>query len=176
MRIIRVIYVLLFSLFLTISSSTAVSATPSYTLKLTVTEVAAEEEISIFDGDGDFLDQKNGIRTCSKPKVFIDLGKPASITKGTKIRITNASGKILNIASLNTVKWTQTGQPEYAFTDAGGQKINSVTGTCSFSQAIKLPKSNFYSFSLSGVEGSYPTFDYTFQDLQKKKWVLSLKF
>ncbi len=157
------------------------NASKTYNLKLTVIEKNTEGKQGIYDGDGDLLDRRNGIKVCSDSKRIVDVSDSgilySKINLGTKVRIIDGSGKLLTIASLRKVDWIQTGTPRYSFTDREkGVEVNTVDGTCTFSQSIKLPKSSFYSFQLSGVDGSFPTFDYSAKDLSKMKWKLTLRF
>jgi hypothetical protein len=159
------------------STVTAHSAT-SYTLTLTIIDEDATTNIRLYDDAGD-QSTKHGVKKCSDSKVMwlnpyasstSDLIKYQKIGNKSKIKVKNDSGKIVGIGTLSTVGWKKDREE----IDEDPEIGTIVYGTCTYSQKIKVSKSNFYSIEFSGTNTEVPPFDIALTDLIKKKWKLTL--
>jgi len=154
---------------------------PIYTLKLTVIEDSIDGIEKINDIGGNPLNISSGIYGCSLPNRYAGWSDEnrkaiyAKIGKTTKVKILNESKKLLTLATLSKVNWLNPGPPEYSYTQDDGVKVNTVSGTCAFSQNIKLGKSKFYTIEFSGLKSEVPTFDFSFAELVKKKWAITIR-
>lgn len=150
----------------------AQSAT-TYTLNLTIIDEVAAKNVALTDNEGD-QSIKHGIKECSDPKSIYFTPDLTGIIKyqrigtKTKIRVKSDTGRIVGIGTLSKVGWIKDREEE---TEYG----LFVYGTCTYSKAIKVSKSNFYSIEFSGTNLNVPAFDIAFTDLVKKKWKLTLK-
>lgn len=195
----RVFLVLVISLYFNFGLLAQASGSTSYTLKLTVIENAFEGKDDFWaapdDRDQRFypnnFNKENGLKKCTGwRKIWnasIQKYVDPKITKGTKLKIFNGSKKVLKLASLQKIDWIPYGEPwqvieidpitgKQTFDGTYEIPVFEVEGTCTFSVSIKLPKSNLYSIQLSGVEGSSLVYDFSFKELTKKKWAITLRF
>ena len=156
----------------------AYSAT-TYTLNLTIIDEDAFTNVGLYDDDGD-QSVKHGIKNCSTSKAMwinpepyntSDIIKFQKIGNKSKIKVKSDTGKIVGIGTLSKVGWIKDRVEEDEDPEIG----TIVYGTCTYSQAIKISKSNFYSIEFSGTNADVPSFDIAFTDLVKKKWKLTLK-
>jgi hypothetical protein len=99
-----------------------------------------------------------------------DILKYQKIGNKSKIKVKNDSGKIVGIGTLSKVGWKKDRSEEDEDPEIG----TVVYGTCTYSQSIKVTKSNFYSIEFSGTNTEIPAFDIALSDLIKKKWKLTL--
>ena len=159
------------------STVSAQSAT-SYTLNLTIIDEDAATNIALYNDDGD-QSTKHGVKKCSDSKVIwlnpdpydtSDILKYQKIGNKSKIKVKSDSGKIVGIGTLSKVSWKKDRSEEDDDPEIG----TIVYGTCSYSQSIKVFKSNFYSIEFSGTNTEIPAFDISLADLIKKKWKLTL--
>jgi hypothetical protein len=149
----------------------------TYTLKLTIIDEDAATNIAVY-GDED-QSVKGAIKNCStakemwlnpNPQSTSDIIKFQKIGNKSKIKVKNDSGKIVGIGTLSKVGWIK--DREELDDDSSSGII--VYGTCTYSQSIKVSKSNFYSIEFSGTNTDIPSFDVALTDLIKKKWKLTL--
>lgn len=91
--------------------------------------------------------------------------KKMIVTKSSKVKVFNESGKVVGLGSLSTVTWKKVG------TDLNADGKEYPLGNCIFSAKIKVKKADFYSISITGVDEPY---DAEFSDLVKNKWKLTL--
>ena len=158
----------------------AQSAT-TYTLNLMIIDKDADKAVSLYDDDplGN-QDVKHGIKVCSDPESWYfkpnrdtydtEIIKYLNrITTTTKIKVKSDTGRIVGLGSLSKVGWKKDREED----DEQGGLV--VYGTCTYSKAIKVSKSNFYSIEFSGTNLKVPAFDIAFTDLVKMKWKLTLK-
>ena len=152
-------------------------AATTYTLKLTIIDEEGATNVGLYDDAGDQSVQ-HGKKECSEAKkMYInpdptstsDIVKYQKIGNTSKIKVKNDSGKIVGIGTLSKIGWkkdrVENDDPEIG---------PIVYGTCSYSQKIKVSKSNFYSIEFSGTNVDVPSFDIALSDLIKKKWKLKL--
>jgi hypothetical protein len=145
----------------TVLVPTTSSAASTYTLNLSAYE--AEGFIGLFSDE--VQTPAGGAKKCLRG--FFG-GFPLTkmiITKSSKVKVFNESGKVVGLGSLSTVSWKKTGVDF----DADGEEY--PVGNCIFSGKIKVKKADFYSISIAGVD---EPFDVEFSDLVKKKWKLTL--
>jgi hypothetical protein len=159
------------------STVPAQSAT-SYTLKLTIIDEDAATNVALYDDAGD-QSTKHGVKKCSDSKLMwlnpdpvstSDILKYQKIGNKSKIKVKNDSGKIVGIGTLSKVGWIK----DRAEEDEDPEIGTIVYGTCTYSQKIKVFKSNFYSIEFSGTNTEIPAFDISLSELIKKKWKLTL--
>jgi hypothetical protein len=150
----------------------------SYTLKLTIIDEDAATNVALYDDAGD-QSTKHGVKKCSDSKLMwlnpdpvstSDILKYQKIGNKSKIKVKNDSGKIVGIGTLSKVGWKKDRSEEDEDPEIG----TVVYGTCTYSQSIKVTKSNFYSIEFSGTNTEIPAFDIALSDLIKKKWKLTL--
>jgi hypothetical protein len=164
-----------------IGGAVSAQSATTYTLNLTIIDKDAAKNVVLYDDDplGN-QDIKHGIKVCSDPEswyfnpnlnkydleVIKDLNR---ITTTTKIKVKSDTGRIVGLGTLSKVGWIKDRETDEG---EGGLK---VYGTCTYTKAIKVSKSNFYSIEFSGTNLNVPAFDIAFTDLVKKKWKLTLK-
>lgn len=158
--------------------TTNANSATNYTLNLTIIDEEASTNIALYSGEGD-LNQSHGKKKCTGEKVFWinpnatstnDLAKWTKIGNKTKVKVKNDSGKIVGIGTLSKVGWKKDREE----IDEDPEIGLKVYGTCTYSQVIKVSKSNFYSIEFSGTNTVVPSFDISLSDLIKKKWNLTL--
>jgi hypothetical protein len=158
----------------TVSSHSA----PSYTLNLTIVDEDATTNVALYDDEGD-QSASHGRKKCSSAKLMwlnpdpistSDIIRYQKIGNKSKIKVKNDSGKIVGIGTLSVVGWKEDRVEENEDPEIG----TVVYGTCTYSQKIKVSKSNFYSIEFSGTNVEVPSFDIALSDLIKKKWKLTL--
>ena len=180
MKKLRVLTALLIAVSVNFGLIVNANSATTYTLKLTVIEESIDGIEKIYFTDGTPLNISSGIDNCSPPNRYAGWSDEnrkaiyAKIGKTTKVKVLNESKKLLTLATLSKVSWLYPGPPEYAYTQDDGVKVNKVYGTCAFSQNIKLGKSKFYTLEFSGLKGEFPTFDFSFAELVKKKWAITI--
>ena len=150
----------------------------TYTLNLTIIDEDATTNVALYDDAGD-QSVSHGRKKCSDTKLMwlnpdpistSDLIKYQKIGNKSKIKVKNDSGKIVGIGTLSVVGWIKDRVEEDEDPEIG----TVVYGTCTYSQKIKVSKSNFYSIEFSGTNVEVPSFDIALSDLIKKKWKLTL--
>ena len=163
-----------------IGGTVGANSASTYTLNLTIIDKDADKAVTLYDDDplGN-QDVKHGIKVCSDPEswyfnpnlnkydteVMKDLNR---ITTTTKIKVKSDTGRIVGLGTLSKVGWKKDREED-------GEYGLKVYGTCTYSKAIKVSKSNFYSIEFSGTNLKVPAFDIAFTDLVKMKWKLTLK-
>jgi hypothetical protein len=177
MKRLRLPVAFLLAVSLNIGSMMNANSAATYTLKLTFIEKSLEgvEKIYVGESPSGYL---SGIEHCSLPNRYVGWSDSTSkaiyakIGKTTKIKVLNESKRLLALATLSKVDWLYPGPLEYMYTGDDGVVVNAIYGNCAFSQSIKLGKSKFYTLEFSGLKGEFPTFDYSFAELVKKKWTI----
>jgi hypothetical protein len=161
-----------------IGGTVGANSATTYTLNLTIIDEDAAKNVSLYDDDplGN-QDVKHGIKVCSDPTSWyfnpdpndIQITKKQRIGTKTKIKVKSDTGRIVGIGTLSKVGWIKDREVDE------GEYGLIVYGTCTYTKAIKVSKSNFYSIEFSGTNLNVPAFDIAFTDLVKKKWKLTLK-
>ncbi len=181
MKKLKVFIALFFVASLNFSFIVNANSATIYTLKLTVIEESIDGIEKINDIGGNPLNISSGIYYCSIPNRYAGWSYEsrkaiyAKIGTTTKVKVLNESRKLLALTTLSKTNWLNPGSPEYAYTQDDGTQVHTVSGTCAFSQNIKLGKSKFYTIEFSGLKDDVPTFDFSFAELVKKKWAITIR-
>ena len=158
----RSIYFLLSAVLVaTVVNPPTVSAASTYTLNLSVYE--SEGYMGLFSDEAQTA--AGGAKKCLRGFFSGFPVKKMTISKSSKVKVFNESGKVVGLGSLSNVTWKKTGVD----LDADGEEY--PIGNCTFTGKIKVKKADFYSISITGVD---EPFDVEFSDLVKKKWKLTL--
>lgn len=150
-----------FVLVSTAFSAPVASAASTYTLSLTVYE--SEGYMGLFSDESQT--PAGGAKKCLRGFFSGYPMEKMTITKSSKVKVVNESGKVVGLGSLSTLVWKKAG------TDLDADGVEYPLGNCIFSTKIKLKKADFYSIQITGLSGGY---DISFSDLVADKWKLTL--
>jgi hypothetical protein len=138
--------------------SASAQAAATYTLQITVNEVATVGNVARFNG-------ATVKEVCGAPNYLYLTPSfdeyAAKISSATRVRVKNESSKIIGTGGLSSILWIT----KYS-------SGNLIQGSCKFVGKVKVKSAQFYSIELVGL-GSY---DFSATELKAKKWKVNIDF